>query len=561
MPLQTSAPGPAGAAPSGDRPRRAVLGAAVAAALAVGAPTTAAAQASGLSGYGQGSSGQSGASTDGSVAGRDSGLRGMPMTNPVPRAEPGVSGASPTGPALTQSSSNYGRPKRPQDKRALYKGRGKAPTRPLPPLTTYATAPRVAQPQQPQQPLRPVTTPIVVAPAPNYAAIPKPVPLRKRLAEEAPFDPPGVALGGLRLRPYIEVDGGYDTNPTRDRNGSGSTIVQTAAGLTARSDWSRHSFDATLRGSYSAYTSNPDANRPEGTGAAKLRIDILRDTRAEIELRGSLTTQRPGSPGVPGSVIGRPTVTSFGASVGGVQTLGRTEIGVSGLVDRTIYEDGVLNGGGSAGLSLSNFTAYGVRGRVSYAITPGLTPFIETTVDTRVRDSVLDSAGYARDSNGVLAQAGTTFEFTRTLTGKASAGYGARRYEDARLPLLAGPTFDASLVWSVTPLTTITGRFNTEFGETSVAGSAGALIRRGQVDVTHALLRNLNLSATGSITRADYEGVSLSETTWIVGLKAEYSFNRFWMLRASYNREILTSTSAGSGYTADVFLLGLRLQR
>lgn len=553
MPHQNSAPGPAGAASSGERSRRPAVGAAAAAILVASAqvlaPQALAQQVLPQQGFGQ----------QGGV--QDYALRGRPMVNPVPRPEPGVSGASPEGPALTQSSSNYGKPKRPQDKRALYKGRGKAPTRPLPPLTTYATAPRVAQPQQRQQPQLPIRDPVIVAPAPNYAAIPKPVPLRKRIEEEAPFDPTGVALGSLRLRPYIEVDAGYDSNPSRDRNGQGSTIVQTAAGLTARSDWSRHSFDATLRGAYSAYVSDSDSNRPEGTGAAKLRIDVLRDTRAEVELRGSLTTQRPGSPGVPGSVEGRPAVTSFGMSVGGVQTFGRTEVGVAGLVDRTIYEDGVLNGGGSAGLALGNFTSYGVRSRVSYAITPGLTPFVETTLDTRSRDTALDAAGYARDSNGLLVQAGTTFEFTRTLTGKASAGYGARRYEDARLPLLAGPTFDASLVWSVTPLTTITGRFNTEFGETSVAASAGALIRRGQVDVTHALLRNLNLAATGSITRSDYEGVSLSETTWVAGLKAEYSFNRYWMLRASYNRETLTSTSAGSGYTADVFLLGLRLQR
>ena len=160
MPLQISAPDPAGAAPSGDRARRCAtapaIGRAVAAAAVVLAsapalaPQAAAQQLYGQTGSGQTDYGQTGAprqGSDRSVSGQDYGLRGMPMVNPVPRAEAGVSGASPEGPALTQSSSNYGRPKRPQDKRALYKGRGKTPTRPLPPLTTYATAPRVVQPQ------------------------------------------------------------------------------------------------------------------------------------------------------------------------------------------------------------------------------------------------------------------------------------------------------------------------------------------------------------------------------------------------------------------------------
>ncbi|HEY8579623.1 MAG TPA: outer membrane beta-barrel protein, partial [Beijerinckiaceae bacterium] len=255
-------------------------------------------------------------------------------------------------PAVTQGYSNYGKPKKPGDKKANYAGRRKQPTKPLPQLTAYPTAPRAAATADP-----------AAAPAPNYAATPRPPVPRRPRVEEAPFEPVGVRLGGLRLRPYVEVDGGYDSNPNRTPVAKGSAVIFTEAGLTAQSDWTRHAFDMTLRGAYSAFTSNPDANRPEGALAAKLRIDVLRDTRAEFELRGAITTQRPGTPGLPGNVEGRPMVTSFGASAGGVQTLGRTELGLSALVDRVVYEDGRLNGGGSANLSRDNYTSYGARSR------------------------------------------------------------------------------------------------------------------------------------------------------------------------------------------------------
>ena len=43
-----------------------------------------------------------------------------------------------------------------------------------------------------------------------------------------------------------------------------------------------------------------------------------------------------------------------------------------------------------------------------------------------------------RDSNGGYAKAGTSFEFTRLLTGEISIGYAARNYVDPRLERLQG---------------------------------------------------------------------------------------------------------------------------
>ncbi len=43
-----------------------------------------------------------------------------------------------------------------------------------------------------------------------------------------------------------------------------------------------------------------------------------------------------------------------------------------------------------------------------------------------MHDLQFDRNGYDRDSTGGYAQAGTTFEFTRLLTGDLSVGYEAR---------------------------------------------------------------------------------------------------------------------------------------
>ena len=49
------------------------------------------------------------------------------------------------------------------------------------------------------------------------------------------------------------------------------------------------------------------------------------------------------------------------------------------------------------------------------------------------RDRQFDRNGFQRDSNGGYAKVGTSFEFTRLLTGEASVGYAARSYADPSL--------------------------------------------------------------------------------------------------------------------------------
>ncbi|MBX9759996.1 MAG: outer membrane beta-barrel protein [Beijerinckiaceae bacterium] len=451
---------------------------------------------------------------------------------------------------------NYGKPRRPRDKRSAYTGRKPVAAKTLPPLETYRTAPAGVRVAPGARAAGASSAP----PATNFAATPGPPPQRRPRVDDDPYAPLGLVIGGLRLTPYAEAQAGYDSNPNRTRNGEGSAMLRGDVGFAAQSDWSRHSLNAQANASYFSFTSLPDASRPEANASAALRLDVLRDTFANFELRGALVTQRPGSPDVPGATINQPVVGSFGATTGVTQRFGRTEASVSFLADRRFYGDAELNGGGIARLSADNYNAWGLRGRIGHELTPGVKPFIEVGGDIRRRDEPIDLAGYARDSSGVQARAGSTFELTRTLTGEASAGYAQRRYEDARLPVLAGPTLDARLIWSATALTSVTLRAATEFNETTIANASGAVSRRLSADVSHALMRNLTLGAGVSFSDTAYKGVAITEQTLAGALRADYSFNRNLVLRGSYAHERLWSSQPGAGYGAHVFLLGLRIQ-
>ena len=450
---------------------------------------------------------------------------------------------------------NYGRPRQKVDKRARYPGRRPIAGKKLPATEPYRTSPASVRAGQ-SQALPGVET---APPPPNFAATAAPAPRRRPRVEDDPFAPLGLKMGSVLVKPYLDLQAGYDSNPRRAPAKEGSPVLRGGLGFTAQSEWSRHELTAEAAGSYQRFTRVPDADRPEASGKVNLRLDIQRDTFANFELRGALATQRPGSPNVPGATLNQPSIASFGVTTGLTQRIGRLEAGVSFLADRRTYGDAELAGGGVSRLSADNYNSYGVRTRVGYEVTPGVKPFVEVGGDVRRRDEVIDAAGFNRDSSGVLVRAGSTFEITRTLTGEASAGYARRVYNDNRLPILAGPTLDGKLVWSATPLTTLTLRAATELNETTVANASGSISHTLSADVSHALLRNLNIGAGIAFTDNQYKGVAISERSWTGVLRSEYAFNRYLRARGSYAFERLDSSQAGSSYDAHVFLLGLRV--
>jgi hypothetical protein len=375
------------------------------------------------------------------------------------------------------------------------------------------------------------------------------------------WEPLGLRLGSFIVSPSITQSLGYDTNPNRSSTATkGSLLSRTEGELGVRSDWSTHSFTSTLRGGYSYFSTQRDASRPDATGTANLRLNVSRDTDIDLDTRLSLDTQRPGSTNFNAATSERPNVYGYGASAGVTQRFNRLSLNLRGSVDRTSYDNATDTLGGLIRQSDRNVVQYGVRGRMGSELTPGMTPFIEVSTDTRVFDDKADANGFRRGSVGAGARVGTSFELTRLLTGEASVGYQQRSYDDPRLKELRGLVGDAALIWSATPLTTVTLRGTTELADTTLPGVSGSVNRRVGLEVAHALRRNWTITGFANAGRSSFDGNGLTEDTYQLGVRTEYRLTRTTSVRASFTHERLKSTNPGSDYTANIFLLGLRLQ-
>ena len=459
-----------------------------------------------------------------------------------------------------QTGPNYGKPRKKKPK--LYRPEPKV-SPPLPALVPYRGAPGYRRVLNPAPPPKDIVDPRL--PAPTIAVIPSPIRARRTPPELDPFRPTGVQVGELRLRPYVEASTGYETNPNQVTTGiKPSTVLRGEGGLDVASDFSQHSLTASIRGGYSDFPSNPNANRPDASGVVDGRIDVTQYDKINTEARFTVATQTPGSPllAVPNSVFitNRPSIIEEGATLGGAHTFNRLTVSLKGTFDRTEYGDAQQSNGTTYRFSQDNYNDYGVVGRASYEVTPALIPFAEVGVDQRVRDNAVDLSGYYRDSIGGETRAGADLELTRLLIGTISAGYAERHYADPRLRNLAGPTLDAALAYSPTALTTVKLTASTTLSETTLAGASGAISRAISLEVDHQLFRNFTLSGIATYQPNQYQGIVVNEAFTSFTLKGAYNVTRDIQLIASASRQNLTST-LGDGFTDYIFLTGVRLQR
>jgi hypothetical protein len=399
-------------------------------------------------------------------------------------------------------------------------------------------------------------------------------PSRKRLkVDDDPFGAVGDYAGSFLIKSAVELSAGYDTNPGRLNVPKGVPFWVVAPEFLAVSDWDRHALVADLRGSFTGYGNSlpptidgavsptpTNINRPDFTGHIDGRLDVSQDTHLTSELRLRVSTDNPGSPNIQAGLANYPVYATLGGSLGIDQSFNRLDGAVGGTVDRTVYQDSTLTDGTTSTNDDRNFNQYGGVGRVSYELTPGLKPFAEVEGDSRVHDLPLDRNGFARDSNGGYAKAGTSFEFSRLLTGEISIGYAERSYVDPRLDRLQGLLTAASLTWTATPLTTAKFYSTTSIDETTLPGTSGVLTHLYTLEVDHDFRRWLTAIGKFTYGTLDYQGDGRSDTTYSIEGDVIYKLTRNLWIKGTLRRDILDSNIAGASSASTVVMAGVRVQ-
>jgi hypothetical protein len=409
-------------------------------------------------------------------------------------------------------------------------------------------------------------------PTPPPAQLPIPQsPTVTPLPDEHPFAPTGITAGAFRLRPAIEVTGGYDSNPSRSSPNAipspanttigGSPTYIVAPELLVNSMWSRHELTAAIHGGYTGYTRFSSLNRPNLDAKVDGRIDVTNLTHINLEGRYLVYTDNPGSPNIPAGLSRYPLAQDWGATAGIDQQFNRFQVTFKGLVDRTTYQNSDFTDGEVSSNKDRNYNQYQAQLRGSYEVTPGIRPFAEVDADTRIHDLEVDKFGERRDSVGGNVKVGSAFELSRTLIGEASLGYLVRDYKDPTLPNLSGMLVNGSLAWLATALTTVKFTAATTGNETTLPGVSGIFTRELGIEVDHEFRRWLVATAKFTHALDVYVGSPRRDVRYVASAALTYMLTREWQLKGEVRREWRTSNQPGDGYVANIALFGIRLQR
>lgn len=493
---------------------------------------------------------------------------------------PPASGAGRTG--FDSTNSRRTRAQRPARTNAASETQAIAPGLAAPVAASpYQTPAKDGQGAYAQAPGAPAVTTI--------GPIRRPLPKRRRPDLEDPYAPLGLRAGSFDLFPAVELIGGYDTNPGRSASPKGASLYTITPELRARSNWSRHELKAELRGSYTGYSPDqaPSLSRPNFNGKIDGRIDVTRATRVDLGSRVLVATDNPNSPNLQAGLDKLPLYVTYGGTAGLGHRFNRFDLSVKGDVERTAYQDSKLVDGSIASNEDRNYDQYGGRLRGGYELSPGVTPFVEVGIDRRKHDLNADFFGYQRDSRGVTASIGTTFEMTRLLTGDVSIGYAKRTYQDPRLSDLSGLIGNASLIWNASALTTVKLAASSSIGESTIPGVPGVFYRDVGLQVDHAFrqwligslkfgfgldtYKNAAVDTSGGTVTTVCNCVTTTTTNetitdridkrYALGLGLTYMIDREMQVKGEFRQQWLRSNVSGADYTASIFLLGLRLQK
>lgn len=398
-------------------------------------------------------------------------------------------------------------------------------------------------------------------------------PQRRRLkVDDDPFANVGFHTGTFLTKAAVELWGGYNTNPGRINTPKGSAFYTVAPELLIASDWERHSLIADLRGSFTGYDTKfpplptgpspvpTSIDAPTFNGKITGRVDAARDTRINTELRMRVFTDNPGSPNIQTGLAEYPLATNIGGTAGVEHDFNRLTVSAAGLADRTTYQQSKLTDGSTSTNDDRNFNQFGGLARVSYDLMPGVKPFGEFAADTRLHDVKFDRSGYQRDSTGGYVKAGTSFEFSRLLTGEAAIGYSRRTYQDPRLTDMKGLLTSASLIWTATGLTTVRFDATSSIDETTLPGVSGVISRDYSLQVDHAFRRWLIGTAKVGTGTSDYDGTRFDRRYFVEG-DLVYKLSRTFQIKGQVRHDWLNSSVNGASSAATVVMLGIRVQR
>ncbi len=375
-----------------------------------------------------------------------------------------------------------------------------------------------------------------------------------------PYAPLGLRRGGMIFYPSLQLGTVYTSNVSQASSGSKSDIgLRIKPALRFQSDWSRHSWTGSASGDVTAYLKENYVTSKGIEAASKFKLDIRHTTWAELEASYGLSQTGSEDSELPNTAIGKRTDHTLTASTALNHDFGGLEGRIKLALERQIYEDVKLAGGGSEDNDDRNNYTPSTSLRLSYAEPPALKPFVEVSYAPRFHDRKYDRNGLKRNSQGVIASAGVVLDRGPIWTGEAAIVYSVRDYADAALDTNSAIGINGNLSWKPTDLTTVLLTLGTSLDETSSATSSGSKTYTSRIDLSRELRENVTMLAGAGLELTRESGQT--DKTYTSNLGIDWQLNQALSWTASYDGTWFEPATSGDDYNEQRLMTGIVLRR
>jgi hypothetical protein len=367
------------------------------------------------------------------------------------------------------------------------------------------------------------------------------------------YDQAGIKLGNFLYKPAVEILGGYASNPGRQPNAAPSPVVVVAPELSIRSQFERHELNADMRFAYNEVTAQQTLSHPTAEARVNGRYDLNESTHLVAE--GRFLNDTLVTPGF----VQQPRTTTFGTTAGVVQKFDSLEIAAKGSFDRVTFANGMIAPNQVLNTQDRNYNQPGAQTRISYAVSPEISPFIDLGYDRREHDMKVDFNGVRRDSTGLLGRGGVALNLG-SLSGDMSFGYLVRRFDAPNMRNVEGWVADATLVWAADPTTTFVLVARSQSSETPAANIFGILSRDVILQVDHQFEPWLVATLRSGYGQDRFVGTDRIDNRFFVAGGGVYKLSRMVHLKSDLRAEWTRSSLPMNNVVALTGLLGVRFQ-
>ncbi|WP_158914603.1 outer membrane beta-barrel protein [Caulobacter sp. S45] len=378
------------------------------------------------------------------------------------------------------------------------------------------------------------------------------------------YDPLGLQVGSFLVFPKLTSTITDDDNIFATANGnSAAGIVDEQLQVTAQSNWSRNLVLLKAKIDRQQYLSFSEESTTsyELQGFGRLDLDHASkvsgnlDYQQDVEPRSDETAPTSARTPVQYSVIA--------GDLNGYRDFSRFRATLDGSFDHYDYTNSTTFTGATLEENQRNVLELKLRGQADYALSPNTSVYVALTGNDRDYDIKPPVAPYDPGSSGYELLGGASFDLTRLVRGKIEVGYLDQHFVDRVTPDMSGPTVHGNLQYFPTELTTVSLKLSRDVDNSGLILTPAYLANSATLKVDHELLRNVILTASGSMEYDTFG--SLDRLDRRIGATAGvvYKMNRSVNFDLTYTllKLITTGAARGTDFNIDTLAFAIVLQR